>query len=122
MRIELIGMILFVAACDDGSDGASSEEVAALGQKLDALTTRVSTLEAELAGARSDLAAANATLQAQAATVSAAEELLAVMSVDADGDVLIEDANLKVRSGGGTTDAAVNGKGNVIIGYDEQNA
>ena len=50
----------------------------------------------------------------------ALEELWSVMFVDADsGLVLFEGVNLQVRSGGGATNAAPNGLGNVIVGYDE---
>jgi len=47
------------------------------------------------------------------------EAKLATVSVNPDGDLVIEGANLLIQSGNGATDAAVNGKGNLIIGYDE---
>ena len=44
------------------------------------------------------------------------------LTVDAvNNTVLISGANLQVVSGGGSTDATVNGTGNIIIGYDEDN-
>lgn len=47
--------------------------------------------------------------------------LLGVVSVNADGDLVVRGANLYVQSGSGTTNGAVNGKGNLIVGYDESN-
>ena len=46
------------------------------------------------------------------------EEYLSVD--DANKTVLISGANLQVVSGEGSTDAPVNGTGNIIIGYDEE--
>jgi hypothetical protein len=42
-----------------------------------------------------------------------------VLYVDGDGDVVIDGANLRVQAGNGNTWEEPNGKGNVIIGYDE---
>lgn len=47
------------------------------------------------------------------------DPLLAILSLDDQGDLVLEGANLWIRSGAGTTDAEVNGKGNLIIGYGE---
>ena len=50
------------------------------------------------------------------------EGLDTYLSVDeATNTVLISGANLQVVSGEGSTDATVNGTGNIIIGYDEMN-
>ena len=55
-------------------------------------------------------------------TGSGIEGLDNYLSVDEENHtVLISGANLQVVSGEGATDAAVNGTGNVIIGYDEDN-
>lgn len=51
--------------------------------------------------------------------VSGAQDLLRVLSVSADGDLVLSRANLYVQNGDGATDAPVNGKGNIILGYDE---
>ena len=48
------------------------------------------------------------------------DELQQYISVSNE-TVLISGANLQVVSGGGSTDATVNGTGNIIIGYDEDN-
>ncbi|WP_456379887.1 hypothetical protein [Thiolapillus sp.] len=69
-----------------------------------ALETRVATLEAN-----------NSVLETR---LSVLETLLEHFSREGD-QIIIENANLHVRSGAGSTDAAPNGLGNVIIGYDE---
>ena len=46
------------------------------------------------------------------------ESLQQHVSVD-NGRVLIEGADLQIVSGSGQTDGEVNGKGNLIIGYNE---
>ena len=56
-----------------------------------------------------------ATVDAQQAYIS---ELQQYISIN-DETVLISGANLQVVSGEGSTDATVNGTGNIIIGYDE---
>jgi uncharacterized coiled-coil protein SlyX len=47
--------------------------------------------------------------------------LAAVLQVTPGGDLVVSGANLYVQSGAGYTQAPVNGKGNLIIGYDESN-
>lgn len=44
--------------------------------------------------------------------------LLTYFSVDSNGNVVLSGTNLLIQSGAGTTDAEVNGKGNLIIGYN----
>lgn len=52
--------------------------------------------------------------------IAALEAKLARVTVSAGGeDIYLDGANLHVRSGAGATDAAVNGRGNLIIGYNE---
>ena len=50
--------------------------------------------------------------------VRALEAKLACMSKDGD-EVVFENCNVSIRNGGGKTDSAVNGLGNLIIGYNE---
>lgn len=61
-------------------------------------------------------------LQAQVndltARLTALETKLARVSVSGD-DIYITGANLHLRSGSGSTDGPVNGRGNLIIGYNE---
>jgi hypothetical protein len=52
--------------------------------------------------------------------ISDLEDLLASVSLENGGDDLVfTDVNVHVRSGSGATAGAVNGRGNLIIGYDE---
>lgn len=60
-----------------------------------------------------------ATVVALEQQVADLEAKLAAVSVNADGDLVISGTNLIIQSGNGATDAAVNGKGNLIIGYNE---
>jgi hypothetical protein len=78
------------------------------GKIVDGAVTQAK-LSAGLAAMIDDLKAQVATLEAK----------LAAVSVNADGDLVISGANLFIQSGNGATDAAVNGKGNLIIGYNE---
>jgi hypothetical protein len=52
--------------------------------------------------------------------LDALETLLASVSVENGGyDVIFTDVNVHIRSGSGSTSGAVNGRGNLIIGYNE---
>lgn len=51
--------------------------------------------------------------------VAALEAKLANVSVDANNDLFISGVNLFIQSGNGATDADTNAKGNLIIGYNE---
>ena len=59
-------------------------------------------------------------LQEQLANVIALNEVLSVATIDGTPTVRLTGVNLQVVSGGGSTDA-INGAGNVIIGYNERN-
>jgi hypothetical protein len=54
------------------------------------------------------------------ARLFALETLLADVTLDQNGDLVIEGVNLHIRSGTGATDGEVNGRGNLIVGYDEE--
>lgn len=69
-----------------------------------ALAQTVAQLEAALA-------------QAQA-RIEALEQKTAALSVEPD-KLIVEGVNLHIRSGAGSTNAAPNGRGNLILGYDE---
>lgn len=103
------------AAADDPSQSGGvpslAAQVTALEEQAAAQAARIAELEAE--------AAAQDVRIAQLEEDNA--ELQSVLAVDPDGDVVISGANLRVVSGAGSTNAAPNGKGNVIIGYDESN-
>ncbi len=89
------------------------------------LQDSVTTLQADLATTQTDLAAAKsniATLQSQMTTVNASnvmalEPYLAV-TTSGTPKALFSGINLQIVNGAGTT-YTVNGRGNLIIGYDE---
>ena len=54
-----------------------------------------------------------------AARLDTVEQLTASLSVDED-TLLVSGVNLQIVSGSGATDGAVNGTGNLIVGYDEE--
>jgi hypothetical protein len=64
-----------------------------------------------------------AALQASVATLQnallGAQATLACLHMEGTSDLVVEGCNVHVRSGGGATHAAVNGRGNLIIGYNE---
>jgi hypothetical protein len=64
------------------------------------------------------IAAMDAKITGLTARVAALEALLAGVS-RSENDIIIEGANLHVRSGSGATDGPVNGLGNLIVGYNE---
>ena len=64
------------------------------------------------------IAAMDAKIAGLSARVAALESLLAGVS-RSEHDIIIEGANLHVRSGSGATDGPVNGLGNLIVGYNE---
>jgi hypothetical protein len=70
-----------------------------------ALQQAVATLQASVAALQSALMASQATL--------------ACLHMEGATDLVVEGCNVHVRSGGGATDAAVNGLGNLIVGYNE---
>lgn len=65
------------------------------------------------------LRAAVAELQEQLSNVIALNEVVSLESIDGHPTVRLTGVNLQVVSGGGTT-SAINGTGNVIIGYNER--
>ena len=74
------------------------------------LNVQFADAETELAALRSDLDDAEDYIA----------ELERYLSVDTATDsVIFSDANVYIQSGAGSTDAAVNGLGNLIVGYDE---
>jgi len=48
-----------------------------------------------------------------------ADNLLTYVSVSSTGDIVFDDTNIVLRNGTGTTDGETNGKGNLVIGYNE---
>lgn len=122
----------------DALEARHDAEVTALGERLDAaeaanaaLAARVDELSSANAQLDEALAGAEAALEEAQARLDALESsggggsspalarLGDVLSVDAGGDLVLEGVNLSIRSGAGATDAAPNGKGNLLLGYAE---
>jgi len=53
--------------------------------------------------------------------LAAAIATIACMHMQGTTELVVEGCNVHVRSGGGATDAAVNGVGNLVIGYNQSN-
>ena len=105
-------VVFALVACDTKDAGVEESRVAAL-------EAQVADLQSQLAAVRSRLDAHDTTLADASTTLVAAEDLFAVMRVDSNGDVVITNANLLVQNGSGSTYGAPNEKGNIKIGYDE---
>ncbi len=83
-----------------------------------ALVDAVTTLEGQVATLQSELA----TVQANNALLL--DPYLTISSATTNGlsgpHIILHDANLHIQSGGGSTAAAVNGLGNLLVGYNEE--
>jgi len=97
----------------------------ALGTDLDDVDTRVTAIEADYLQA-SDLSGytTETWVGSQGYSTDAIDatlvDLLDYISVDTSTDsVVFDSANVYIQSGAGTTDATVNGLGNLIVGYND---
>lgn len=94
--------------------GCNDELAAALNAlvaRVDALESDNATLQAQLASVQSELGAASNAIDALQTKTAA---------ITASGtDLFVDGVNLHVRSGSGATEGAINGRGNLIIGYNE---
>lgn len=87
--------------------------------------TSINALQSELADADLEIVQLQAVAQSQGvslnslnARTTALEGKTAAITVSGD-DLLVQGVNLHLRSGSGSTDGAPNGRGNLIIGYNE---
>jgi hypothetical protein len=103
----------------DASDAALLV-VGASASDLDAKLVDLRTLFDELATTVDDVDAAVADLDGLA--TDGVARLAEVLTVDASDDLVLDGVNLMIRSGAGATDATPNGKGNLIVGYNESAA
>jgi outer membrane murein-binding lipoprotein Lpp len=106
MRMTTAGVVLSAAVLVGCTDNASESSV-------DDLADRVAALEAQ-----------NAALQARVVTLETASadhaaKLAPVTIENAGDDFVFTGVNVYVQSGVGSTAAAVNGLGNLIVGYNE---
>lgn len=108
---SFVGFVLaaaFLAAC--GGAGAPGD--------VEEMTRQVSELQASLAALRTEVTGTQAQLQQVGEDVGKCTDVLEPFS-RVETDVYIVGANLHVQSGSGSTGGAVNGLGNIIIGYNE---
>ena len=90
---------------------ATKSEISTLQDTVATLQNTVTALQTTIETLNSDIES----LQTENTVLKDKLKHVAVVGTE----MYIEGANLHVRSGSGTTDGAVNGLGNVIIGYDE---
>lgn len=124
-QVEALGQQLLVM---QAAVGGAREWIDTVGEPLQGriatLDARVSDIQASIALIDGRVSGTDATVAAIGADVQALDEdtreLLAYLTVDRGSDsVVIEGANLRIVSGGGSTDAPPNGLGNLVVGYDE---
>jgi len=96
---------------------AAIADAITLENALDVLRAEVETVDSELSAQGDSIVELSDAVAAIDAAGLAA--LLSVAMVNGDGDLVISGANLMVQSGAGSTNGAVNGKGNLVVGYNE---
>jgi hypothetical protein len=127
MRTLFVTILAFTVAACDGDDRVSTKtaaDIAALKTQVSALQQQVAALQSQLDSTTASANASATTLGQYANTLDRADAFLAVVDLDGNGDVVVDGANLRVQDGTGSTASVPgqeNGKGNVIIGYDEDN-
>ena len=100
----------FFAACGGGGVAPQAN--------LSELADQVSQLEARLSLLANEQARTEDELETAKTAIAELEDLTQYLSLS-DRDLILTGANLHVRSGSGSTGGAVNGLGNIIIGYNE---
>lgn len=90
---------------------------AGLGTRVSDVETSVAALGTQVSSVQSSTSTFGADIAAVQARATALETKTMNMTADAD-NVYFTGVNLHVRNGTGTTTGAVNGKGNLIVGYD----
>ncbi len=99
--------------------GLNSADIVLNTDAIGVLSGDVAGNAALIAGHSSALSTAQTDLTTLDTRTLGVDQLMAYVSVDVSLDrVTLTGANLQIVSGAGTTDAAVNGLGNIIIGYD----
>ena len=130
-----------IASLDDDLTSTQSD-VASLQSDVSGNSSQLSTLDSNISANTSDIATNASNISANASDLSSLqtqvddldipqgtvdrlddlEDLTAPMtrmSVNGQDSIVFEDVNVHVQSGAGATDADVNGRGNLIVGYDE---
>ncbi len=107
----ILATAVLLGACNNGSSADT-----------DKLERRIAALEEDLTAAKTQLAAQAETLTAAGEAVAWADQLRTVMALDANGDVEIAQANLRVHQGrvpsANPRSIVPDGKGNIFIGWD----
>jgi hypothetical protein len=102
--------LVVLSGCDDGKKTKKvRDELHILQIENDALRSRVEVLEGQVAQ-----------LAGLVESVQRFDLLSEVFYRDAEGDVVVDNANLRVINGLGRTHGETNGKGNIVVGYDEE--
>ena len=107
--------LVTAASCNTGSG-----DTAALKADVADLKTRIATLEAQLATLQPQVVANSAAVAGGAEAITWAQSLQPYMALNDENDVVVAGANLRIQDVAGTTPAASpNGKGNLIVGFDD---
>jgi hypothetical protein len=102
--------LVVLSGCDDGNKRKRTRaELDILKIENGALRSRVEALEAQVAQ-----------LAGLVESVQRFDRLSEVLYRNAEGDVVVDNANLRVINGLGRTHGETNGRGNIVVGYDEQ--
>ena len=101
---------------------AMQQEIDDQQQDIEALQTENASLTQQVQDLQNAGYATETWVDAQGYSTGGVDGLENYLTVnESTNTVLISGANLQVVSGGGSTGATVNGTGNIIIGYDEDN-
>jgi hypothetical protein len=120
MNRVLVPAMMIVTALAVPSTG-HADPIEDLQTQVAVLTLAVKQLQNRTLDLETQNGALIARVTSAEAVVASVGSKLARVTTSPDGrQIVIEGANLHVRSGAGATDAPVNGLGNLIIGYDEQ--
>ena len=110
----LASFLLILLACED-TEGAPDPRVAPLEATVASQAELIDALSVRLAALESAGFATHADLEAQLGSLAELAPFLVVEGTN----ITLTGANLHIVSGAGTTDAAVNGLGNLVVGYAE---
>lgn len=106
-----------------------AQQVAALESLVSQQAASISTFQADLADAKATIGTQQTAITALQTDLAAAKQvtvavgpLAQYLTFDEDNNIYLTGANLNIRSGSGRTYGAVNGLGNLIIGYNESDS
>lgn len=118
-----VGAMLVLGACGSESDshGQTNQPSDAQAEQatVQEMRTTLLQLQADLQAAQKRTQELETYVNGIKDPMAFCQRLAEVARVDDGGDVIFEGANLHIRSGSGSTSGNTNGKGNLIIGYNE---